>query len=62
VQAREGRAPGLDVIQAHCRTLLAGYKVPRMLVLVDEVVRSPAGKPDYRWAASVAGAVATTPS
>jgi acyl-CoA synthetase (AMP-forming)/AMP-acid ligase II len=62
VQAREGRTPGLDAIQAHCRTLLAGYKVPRMLVLVDEVVRSPAGKPDYPWAASVARAVASTPS
>ena len=30
---------------------LAGYKVPKHLVLVDAVVRSPAGKADYRWAA-----------
>ena len=29
---------------------IAGYKVPRSLWLVDEVKRSPAGKPDYRWA------------
>ena len=29
---------------------LAGYKVPRSLVLVDDVERSPAGKADYRWA------------
>ena len=29
---------------------LAGYKMPRSLVLVDEVGRSPAGKADYRWA------------
>jgi acyl-CoA synthetase (AMP-forming)/AMP-acid ligase II len=29
---------------------LAGYKVPRELVIVDEVVRSPVGKADYRWA------------
>jgi 3-oxocholest-4-en-26-oate---CoA ligase len=35
---------------------LAGYKVPRALVVVDEVVRSPAGKADYRWAREVAGA------
>ena len=32
------------------RTEIAGYKVPRSLWLVDEVKRSPAGKPDYRWA------------
>ena len=35
---------------SYTRTLLAGYKVPRSLWLVDEVKRSPAGKPDYRWA------------
>ncbi|MGO4202671.1 acyl-CoA synthetase [Rhodococcus sp. TAF43] len=35
---------------AHCRTRIAGYKVPRTLVVVTEVVRSPAGKADYRWA------------
>ncbi len=35
---------------AHCRRRLAGYKVPRHLVVVDEVRRSAAGKPDYRWA------------
>ncbi|WP_234901106.1 hypothetical protein, partial [Mycobacterium tuberculosis] len=29
---------------------IAGYKVPRSLWFVDEVKRSPAGKPDYRWA------------
>jgi hypothetical protein len=28
--------------------------VPRALVVVDEVVRSPAGKPDYAWARATA--------
>jgi acyl-CoA synthetase (AMP-forming)/AMP-acid ligase II len=42
--------PTLDALQAHCRERLAGYKVPRALHLVDAVRRSPAGKPDYRWA------------
>jgi hypothetical protein len=28
--------------------------VPRSLVLRDEVVRTPVGKPDYRWAKEVA--------
>jgi acyl-CoA synthetase (AMP-forming)/AMP-acid ligase II len=46
--------PALDEIQHHCREHLAGYKLPRALVIVDHVERSPAGKPDYRWAAAVA--------
>jgi acyl-CoA synthetase (AMP-forming)/AMP-acid ligase II len=44
----------LEALQEHCRTHIAGYKVPRGLVLVDEVVRSPSGKADYRWAKRVA--------
>lgn len=55
VQLRGGaREPGLDAIQAHCRTRLAGYKIPRQLVIAPEIQRSPSGKADYRWARSVA--------
>src|SRR5438874_10728909 len=50
VQPREGAAPTLDDLAEHSRALVAGYKVPRRLVLVAQVVRSPSGKPDYRWA------------
>ena len=50
LQPREGRAPTLDELQEHCRTQIAGYKVPRQLLLVDEVPRLPNGKPDYRRA------------
>ena len=32
------------------RKELAGYKTPRSVWFVDEIKRSPAGKPDYRWA------------
>jgi acyl-CoA synthetase (AMP-forming)/AMP-acid ligase II len=46
--------PGLADLQAHCREHLAGYKVPRAVVFVDETVRSPSGKPDYRWAKETA--------
>ncbi|NUP83962.1 MAG: AMP-binding protein, partial [Nonomuraea sp.] len=46
--------PGVEVtaadLDAHCRTLLSGYKVPRSYAFVKEMVRSPAGKADYRWA------------
>ncbi len=52
VQPRAGRSPELEDINALCRSKLAGYKLPRNLLLVDEVVRSPAGKPDYGWARS----------
>ena len=54
VQFRPGRAPTLESIQDHCRTKIAGYKIPRQLHVVDQVRRAPSGKPDYRWAVSVA--------
>jgi 3-oxocholest-4-en-26-oate---CoA ligase len=54
VQARAGDPPTLEGLQAHCRTKLAGYKVPRELHLVEVVQRSPSGKPDYPWAQKMA--------
>jgi fatty-acyl-CoA synthase len=50
VQAVDGASPTLEELDAHCRTTLAGYKVPRALYVVDEIRRNPAGKPDYTWA------------
>ncbi|MET9377409.1 acyl-CoA synthetase [Streptomyces sp. NPDC002992] len=57
VQLRTG-APALDLetVQTHCRSRLAGYKIPRQLVITDRIERSPSGKADYRWARSVAAA------
>jgi acyl-CoA synthetase (AMP-forming)/AMP-acid ligase II len=57
VQARPAQQPTLPALQEHAREHLAGYKVPRELVLVDEIERSPSGKPDYRWARAAAGTV-----
>jgi len=54
VRADAGATPTQPDVEAFCHEHLASYKVPRDLVLVDEVVRSPAGKPDYRWAREVA--------
>jgi acyl-CoA synthetase (AMP-forming)/AMP-acid ligase II len=54
VQPRDAAAPTLETIQEHCRQHLAGYKVPRELHVVPSIVRSPSGKPDYRWATHVA--------
>lgn len=54
VQVREGAdAPSLGDVQAHCRARLAGYKIPRHLVIAPRIQRSPSGKADYRWARSV---------
>ncbi|MFI7382647.1 acyl-CoA synthetase [Streptomyces sp. NPDC049813] len=55
VQLRKG-APALtlDAVQTHCRTHLAGYKIPRQLVVTEAIQRSPSGKADYRWARAVA--------
>lgn len=33
---------------------LAAYKLPRAFVFVDEILRSPSGKADYRWAKETA--------
>jgi len=43
----------LEDIQEHCRKHLAGYKVPRGLVLT-EIQRTPAGKADTVWARALA--------
>jgi acyl-CoA synthetase (AMP-forming)/AMP-acid ligase II len=58
VQPRDGVTPTLDDLQEHCRTRLAGFKLPRELHLVELVQRSPSGKPDYPWAQKVATTMA----
>jgi acyl-CoA synthetase (AMP-forming)/AMP-acid ligase II len=58
VQLRPGRQPAPEDVLAHCRKQLAGYKVPRVLHVVDQVMRSPSGKADYPWAKRIATEVA----
>jgi acyl-CoA synthetase (AMP-forming)/AMP-acid ligase II len=50
IQVQPGHQPDFEAIEAHVRTEIAGYKVPRSLWLAEEIGRSPAGKPDYQWA------------
>jgi len=59
VQLREGTELTLEELDAHCRSRLAGYKIPRQLSLVAGVQRSPSGKPDYPWAQRVAAEAPT---
>jgi 3-oxocholest-4-en-26-oate---CoA ligase len=54
VQLRDGSSLTLAEVDEHCRKLIAGYKVPRELHIVDEIKRSPSGKPDYPWASNTA--------
>jgi 3-oxocholest-4-en-26-oate---CoA ligase len=54
VEPRPGEAPTLEELDEHCRTKMAGYKVPKELHLVPTVPRHPSGKPDYRRAKAVA--------
>ncbi len=56
VQPVRGTTPDLEELREFGRASLAGYKLPRAIVVVDSVVRSPAGKADYRWARSTAEA------
>ena len=56
VHLRDGHTVTLDELTDHARTLVAGYKVPRELHVVDEIVRSPSGKPAYPWAKKTAEA------
>jgi hypothetical protein len=62
VEPRQGAIVALPALVEHVRGHLAPYKVPRAVVVVDTVVRSPSGKPDYRWARARAEAEAVTPS
>lgn len=54
VSLRPGAMADAGDLQGAVRGELAGYKVPRRLVMVDEVRRAPNGKADYRWAKQMA--------
>jgi fatty-acyl-CoA synthase len=48
--------PGGDELRSWVRSSLSGYKVPKLVVVVDAVRRAPNGKADYGWAKTVAAA------
>ncbi|MEU7766470.1 acyl-CoA synthetase [Nocardia sp. NPDC049190] len=50
VQCRTDNRPTLEELRPMLTQEIASYKLPRSLWFVDEIKRSPAGKPDYRWA------------
>jgi fatty-acyl-CoA synthase len=54
VSLREGAVASESSLREAARAHVAGYKVPRRFVFIDEIVRSPSGKADYRWAKATA--------
>jgi fatty-acyl-CoA synthase len=54
VQPRAGVTLTHDDLVRFAAESLARYKLPRATVLVEQMVRSPSGKPDYPWAKATA--------
>lgn len=54
VSLREGAAATSDDLAQETARHIARYKLPKAWVFVPSIQRSPSGKADYRWAASLA--------
>jgi len=54
VRVREGHTVDDDALRTEAERHIARYKLPKVFVYVPEVVRSPSGKADYRWAKQIA--------
>jgi 3-oxocholest-4-en-26-oate---CoA ligase len=53
VQLQSGSTASDDALQAAATAHLARYKVPKAIIRVAHVERTPTGKPDYPWAKQV---------
>ena len=54
VQFAEGKSATDKELAEACAAHIAHYKIPKAFIRTDKVLRSPAGKADYRWAKSLA--------
>lgn len=54
VELADGASLDEAALSKHAEQALARYKVPKAWIPVPEIRRSPVGKPDYRWASSIA--------
>ena len=50
VQFKAGHSASEESLLAECGKHIARYKLPKGFVFIDEILRSPNGKADYRWA------------
>jgi len=54
VQLRDGKRPTEAALKDAAKPHIAAYKLPKQFIFIDEIVRSPSGKADYRWAKQTA--------
>ena len=47
---KEGKTLEESELISFTRDHLAGYKLPKQVLFVDEVMRAPNGKANYKWA------------
>jgi acyl-CoA synthetase (AMP-forming)/AMP-acid ligase II len=59
IQLRSGAHASEDELLQTAAAHLARYKLPKRFVMVDQILRSASGKPDYRWAKEIAAKHAT---
>jgi fatty-acyl-CoA synthase len=52
VQRAPGTSPSAETLSEHASAVLARYKLPKEVIFLDHIERSPSGKADYRWAAT----------
>jgi fatty-acyl-CoA synthase len=54
VQLRAGQPATSDELRATAGAHIARFKLPKLILFVENIERSPSGKADYRWARKVA--------
>ena len=54
VQFADGATATDDELVEVCQRSIARYKLPKAFIRTEKVLRSPAGKADYRWARDLA--------
>lgn len=54
VRVRDGYDVDDDALRSEAERHISRYKLPKAFVYVPEILRSPSGKADYRWARQVA--------
>ena len=59
VQPADGAPRDEASIVDHASAHIARYKLPKQVVFVERILRSPSGKADYRWAAETAAKAAS---
>jgi 3-oxocholest-4-en-26-oate---CoA ligase len=54
IQPAAGSVPDLEELTRFSAARIVGYRMPRAMVLVEQIKRLDSGRPDYDWARSVA--------